>query len=145
MLNFENALTFKAGEEPDVALRNFWAPEGTWVWSTGRWSEINFAFDLGLRAPVGTVELIVDLDVFKYEEAYPGQNVLIYLNGLRVGSLYCTHRMTVVFAFDAKILSRTENVLTFDTPDSTKPSAFGSADGRLLGAQIFSIQIRKAG
>jgi hypothetical protein len=144
VLNFENALTFKAGQEPDAALRNFWAPEGTWVWSTGRWSEINFAFDLGLRAPVGTAEIIMDVDVFKHEEKHPGQNVLIYLNGLRIGSLYCTHRVTVVFAFDARILTRADNVLTLDTPDATSPAAFGDPDGRSLGAQVFSIQIRKA-
>ena len=145
MLNFENSLTFKDGLEPDAALRNFWAPEGAWVWSTGRWSEINFAFEVGSRPLTGTVELIIDLDVFKHEDKHAGQNVLIYLNGLRVGSLYCTHRMTVVFVFEAKILGKIDNVLTFDTPDSTKPSAFGSADDRVLGVQVFSVQVRKTG
>lgn len=144
VLNFDNALTFKTGEEPEAALQNFWPPEESWVWSTGRWSEINFAFDLGLRPPSGTVELILDLDVFRRQEKYPGQNILIYLNGLRIGSLYCTHRMIVAFAFDAKILNRAENALTIDTPDSTMPSVFGGADGRVLGAQIFSVRIRKA-
>ena len=143
MLNFENALTFRAGQEPNAALRNFWAPEGSWVWSTGRWAEINFAFDLGLRAPAGTAEIIMDLDVYKREEKHPGQNVLVFLNGLRIGSLYCTHRVTFVFAFDARILNRAENLLTLDTPDSLAPSAFGDADGRVLGVQLFSVQIRR--
>jgi hypothetical protein len=145
MLNFENALTFKAGEEPIAALRNFWAPEGAWVWSTGHWSEITFVFDVGSRPATGIAELIVDLDVYKEGDILPGQDVLVYLNGLRIGSLYCSHRMTIVCVFDASLLSKTENILTFDTPQSAKPSDFGSADGRLLGIQLFSVQIRKAG
>ena len=143
MLTFENALKFKAGEEPTVAMRNFWEPEGTWVWSTGRWSEITFVFDVGSRQPAGMAELIIDLDVYKEDGKHPGQDVLIYLNGLRVGSLYCTHRMTIVCAFEASFLSKTENVLTFDTPMSAKPSDFGHEDTRSLAVQLFSVQIRK--
>ncbi len=144
MLNFENSLSFKEGQETPVALRNFWEPEGSWIWSTGRWCEITFAFEAGPRPLPRLAELIVDLDVYKQEEQHPGQNVLVYLNGLRIGSLHCTHRMIVVFGFDPKLLTAGDNILTLDTPDSAKPSQFGSADGRLLGAQVFSLQFRSA-
>ena len=142
MLAFDRSVTFREGQDLDVALRNFWPPEGLWAWSSGKWAEINFAFDFRSRPPDGLAELIIDLDVFKYKDKHPGQNVLIYLNGLRVGSLYCTRRAAVVFTFNARILSRDDNVLTLDTPDAARPSEFGSADQRMLGVQLFSAQIR---
>jgi len=144
MLNFENALTFREGFEPDAALRNFWPPEGGWIWSTGRWAEISFAFEIDPRLRVGGAELIVDLDVFKHEAALDGQNVFVYLNGLRIGSLFCKSRATFIFAFEPKILARSESTVTFDTPDSARPSDFGSDDQRVLGVQLFSLRIRKS-
>jgi hypothetical protein len=36
-------------------------------------------------------------------------------------------------------------MLTLDTPDSARPEEYGIRDGRLLGAQLYSLQIRKAG
>ena len=143
MLTFENALSFKDGEEPPVALRNFWAPEESWIWSTGRWCEITFAFEAG-AAPPRFAELVIDLDVYKYKDRHPGQNVLVYLNGLRIGSLYCTRRMTVAFAVDPRTLASADNILTLDTPDSARPSQFGGADGRQLGVQLFNLQLRGA-
>ena len=67
-----------------------------------------------------------------------------HLNGLRIGSLFCRSRAAFVFAFDPKILVRSESILTFDTPDSARPSDFGDDDNRLLGVQLFSIKIRKS-
>jgi hypothetical protein len=144
MLNFENSATFLAGKEPSVSLRNFWAPENGFVWSTGKWCEVSFPFDTGARPPFGLADLVMDVDTFKYEDKLRGQNVAVYLNGLRIGSLYCTRRVTSIFQFDAKTLTKTENTITLDTPDSTRPEEFGLRDGRLLGLQLYSLQIRRA-
>ncbi len=89
--------------------------------------------------------MVLDLDAFKYEEKLRGQNVAVYLNGLRVGSLYCTKRLTSVMQFDTKILVKTENVITIDTPDSARPEDYGVKDGRVLGVQLYSLQMRKSG
>jgi hypothetical protein len=143
MLAFGNSVTFAAGKVPVVVLRNFWEPESGFVWSTGKWCEICFPFDLGTRPADGAAEIILDLDVFKVDDKMPGQNVLVYLNGLRIGSLYCTSRTTAAFGFDSQILAKDANILTFDTPDSARPSDFGVNDNRSLGVQIFSMRVRK--
>lgn len=143
MLTFENSLSFTKGAEPEESLRNFWGPEDGFVWSTGKWSEVTFSFDPKGVTKDENCDLIVDLDVFKHGEELKGQNVLLYLNGLRVGSLFVNKRVTAVFLFEAGLLKAEENVLTFDTPDAASPSRFGSEDGRTLGVQLFSLQVRK--
>jgi hypothetical protein len=92
---------------------------------------------------VDLCDLILDLDVFRHNEDLKGQNVLFFFNGLRIGSLYCTKRSTIVFSFPGIQLKSAENVLTIDTPDASSPAQFGSKDGRMLGIQLFSMQIRK--
>jgi hypothetical protein len=143
MLTFENSLTFSSNAEPDAQLRNFWGPEAGFIWSSGKWCELTFAFDTKIDDRNALLDLILDIDVFKQDEELKGQNVLLYLNGLRIGSLYCSKRSTVVFSFDAKLLKADENVFTMDTPDAASPSQFGSEDARTLGVQLFSMQIRK--
>jgi hypothetical protein len=133
------------GTEPPVSLRNFFPPEDGFIWSSARWSEITFEFAAAAGRGKKSVDVILDFDVFKMEGHLEGQNVLIYLNGLRVGSHYITRRTTIVVLIDATLLKPGENVLTFDTPDSRKPSEFGIADERQLGIQLFAIQIRPAG
>jgi hypothetical protein len=141
MLTFENSLTFSNTEEPDAQCRNFWGPEDGFIWSTGKWCEITFQFGLPNKPVTGLCDLILDLDVFKVDDKYDGQNVLVYFNGARIGSLFCRRRATYVFSFDTGLL-RAENILTMDTPDSATPSKFGDADGRVLGVQLFSVQVR---
>ncbi len=143
MLTFDNDLSFTRGEEPDAALRSFWAPEDGFVWSKGKWCEITFAFDTPAKVAFLFAELILDLDVFKKPEELPGQNVLVYLNGLRIGSSFVTRRLNQISSFDPKILRPIDNVLILDTPESASPQQFGRDDGRVLGVQLFSVQIRK--
>jgi hypothetical protein len=143
MLTFENSLTFSSTAEPDAQLRNFWGPENGFIWSSGKWCELTFSFDIKSADRNALLDLILDLDVFKHGEELKGQNVLLYLNGLRIGSLYCTKRSTMVFSFDARLLKAEENIFTMDTPDAASPSQFGSKDGRTLGVQLFSLQVHK--
>jgi hypothetical protein len=145
MLSFENSATFSKAEESGVALGNFWEPEEGFVWSTGRWCEIMFSFDNAGRPPGLLADLIIDIDVFKREGHLEGQNVLLYLNGLRIASYFVQRRTTYFASFDPKLLKPNDNVLTIDTPDTARPSDFGSEDDRLLGVQVFSLQVRKSG
>lgn len=142
MLNFNNSMTFKPGVQPDQELQNFWAPEDGFIWSSGKWCEVGFSFDAETDK-AGLCDLILDIDVFKHNEDLKGQNVLFFFNGLRIGSLYCTKRSTVVFSFPGNQLRSAENLLTIDTPDANSPAHFGGKDGRTLGIQLFSMQIRK--
>jgi hypothetical protein len=142
MLDFENYVSFAKDEEPVLQLRNFWEPEDGFVWSKGKWCEVTFEFDGVAKPAKGLAELMLDVDVFKAPEVLTGQNLLIYLNGYRIGSSFVAQRMNSISTFDAGILRPTENVLTIDTPDSNSPGAFGRDDLRVLGMQLFSIQIR---
>ncbi len=144
MQSFESSVTFSASEELGVSLRNFWATENGFVWSTGKWCEIMFSFDAGGRPPGLLADLILDIDAFKHGSELEGQNALIYLNGLRIASYYILRRTTYFAAFDPRLLRSVDNVLIIDTPDASRPSAFGSTDNRLLGVQLFSLQIRKS-
>jgi len=144
MLTYENSLQFAKGNEPAVSLRNFYPPEDGFIWSSSHWSEIAFRFSATAGRGKKNADLILDLDVFKVTGHIEGQNALIYLNGLRVGSHYITRRTAIVIPIDAALLKASENVLTFDTPNNRSPSDFGSADKRQLGIQLFSIQIRPA-
>ncbi len=143
VLTFDNHVSFSQGDTPIVTLRNFWETEDGFVWSQGKWCDITFDFNWAGTLPVGYAELMLDLDVFKMPDHLPGQNVFTYLNGLRIGSTFVERRMTVINEFDSKMLRKTDNVITLDTPDSCVPASFGMADVRQLGLQLFSLQIRK--
>jgi hypothetical protein len=142
MLTHDNSIQFVKDEAPPVSLRNFFPPENGFVWSTSYWSDITFAFSPTPAGVYKAAEFTLDFDVFKMGGHIDGQNVLIYLNGLRVASHYITQRTTVVIRLDPALLEPTDNVITFDTPDSRKPSEFGLPDERRLGVQLFSMQIR---
>ena|ERR1700726_1424097 len=142
MLTYANSVNFVKGELPPVVLRNFSPPEDGFIWSSSSWSEIVFGFSATLARGTKRADVNLDLDVFKIVGHLDGQNVLTYLNGLRVGSYHITQRTTVTLQIDAAILKRNDNVLTFDTPDSRKPSEFGLSDDRRLGIQLFSMEIR---
>ena len=142
MLTHDNSIQFVKDEAPPVSLRNFFPPENGFVWSTSYWSDITFAFSPTAAGGDEGAELILDIDAFKMAGHVEGQNVLIYLNGLRVGSHYVTQRTSVIIRMDPSLLEPTDNVLTFDTPDTRMPSEFGLPDQRRLGVQLFSMQIR---
>ena len=71
------------------------------------------------------------------------QDVLVYLNGYRVGSFTVPRRAIYIATFDPKILRPVANKLTFDTPNAHSPSIYGSGDSRVPGMQLYSMQVRK--
>lgn len=144
MLNFENSLNFTAGRNPPLGMRNFWAPEDGFIWSTSKWCELEFAFDPGAGAAPQFSDLILDIDAFKVEGRSEGQSLRVYLNGLRIGTLFCDRRITAVIAFRSRLLTREDNILIIDTPDAHRPSDFGDADNRMLGLKLYSLQVRRA-
>jgi len=139
VISYKDTLTFSADGSYEAELDGFWPAEDGFVWSKGKWSEIRFPFEKDNLTEHS--DLIMDLDVFKPEDG--GQNVLIYLNGLRVGSKFIKNRITCVISFPSSILRKDNNVLTLDTPDAMIPADFGIADTRQLGVQLYSIQIRR--
>jgi hypothetical protein len=143
MLNFDNSAQFAKGKETQLIFRNLWEPEDGFIWSNGKWCEIVFDFRGSLQQTNFKSDLIIDIDAYRDSENSSGQNVLVYLNGLRIGSSHLTSRATIIFALDTHILKPTENVLTLDTPDSDSPARHGGRDTRVLGVKIFSLQIRK--
>jgi hypothetical protein len=145
MLTYVNSVAFLRDEPLAVTLRNFDVPEDGFAWSLGKWCEIRFPFSNTLKRNVTTADLIFDLDVFKSAPAFNGQNVFVYLNGLRIGSHRIEGRITCINSFDPSILNPVENVLTFDTPEAAKPEDYGIMDNRVLAIQLFSLQIRPAG
>lgn len=145
MLAIDQPLQFGADTIGTVILRNCAPPEDGFVWSSGRWCEIEFELDLDRTARArNAVEFAVDLDVFKFPPAFPGQNVMTYLNGLRVGSTFVTGRTALTFQVKPGLLLPAGNVLTFDTPDAVRPSEFGVEDDRVLGLQIFSVAVTES-
>lgn len=142
MLTYENSIQFAVGEPHEASLRNFYAPEAGFIWSSSVWSEITFDFLATPKVDTAEIDLILDCDVFRVGGRLDGQSVLAYLNGLRVASHFITRRTQLVIRVSAGSLKHSNNVLTLDTPDSRKPSEFGSTDDRRLGMQLFSMQIR---
>jgi len=145
MLTLENSLVFSKGTQPDEFLQSFWDPEDGFIWSKGKWCEISFAFDAKSKAVPFQLDLIFEFDVYKHSSGTKSQNVMIYLNGLRVGTICCHKRGTYIFPINGSALKSSDNVLTIDTPDAYSPADFGSADSRVLGLQLYSLQIRAVG
>ncbi len=143
MLNYKNSVSFVKGETPSILLRNYYAPEDGFVWSSSKWSEIIFAFSAELPPRAKPSDLILDMDVFRAPPNLAHQTVKIYLNGWRIGSRDITERTLALIPFDPAILKPVENVLTFDTPDASVPATFGVPDERRLGLQLFSLQFRQ--
>ena len=142
MLTYENSVQFVLDQPAPVSLRNFFPPENGFIWSSSHWSEITFEFSATPASRKKSAKLMLDFDVFKMAGHIDGQDVFIYLNGLRVGSHFETQRTTLAIPVDAKMLKSGGNVLTFDTPDTKRPSEFGIPDERQLGIQLFGMQIR---
>jgi len=142
MLTFNNSVVFEKDKPSVVLLRNFYQPEGGFVWATSRWCEIVFACAEKPPRAESQVDLVLDMDVFKMPPDFNGQSVLVYLNGLRIGSLDVERRGTMLVPFNSSLLKAEENVLTFDTPDVASPRQFGLDDDRKLSVQLFSLQLR---
>jgi hypothetical protein len=128
-------------------LTNFWPPEGDFVWSTSSWCEIRFAMNASaLLAPKmaesdSVVDVAIDLDTFRFPPDKEGQNVFIYLNGLRLASRFVSHRVTVLLEAPASILRPVDNVVTIDTPDFARPSDYGDDDMRRLGIKLYTLHV----
>jgi hypothetical protein len=141
-LRFGEALHFSPDVTEVLTLVNFSSPEEDFVWSSGRWAEV--IFDMDHREdvrPETAICLHLDIDVFKFPPALPGQNVLIYFNGVRVKSAFVTERTVLRFPLGVAPLLPQQNVLTFDLPDARKPQDLGVPDDRTLGSQIFSLAL----
>ncbi len=135
-------VSFRRDDKPGVDLKNFWAPEDGFAWSTGTWCEI--AFDLTRSNPAVSqiVEIELELDVFKAPPDLEGQNIFFYVNGLRLASRFITGRLMVLLEVPANTLRPADNLITIDTPDSARPSDYGESDTRRLGVQLYSLQLR---
>jgi len=142
MLAFQKPFFVSNQSDFGLDLHNFWEPEGNFAWSTGRWCEIVFSF-ADVESGARSFDLMLDVNVFNDGERLVGQNILTYLNGLRIGSVFLKSRSVLVLPCDASILRKNDNILTFDTPDATSPAEFGEADTRVLGLQLFSVQLQK--
>ncbi len=141
MLDQGSIVSFSKDSNPPLELRNFWPPEDGFVWSAGKWCELAFDFAVDPQRRGDRGELVLDLDAYKHPPELEAQNLMIYLNGLRIGSRRVGKRITAFFEFDPAVLKKS-NVLVFDTPEASSPAAFGGTDKRLLGVQVFSLQVR---
>ncbi len=126
-------------EMPHAAIRlgHFDIPEEDFAWSMGRFAEVRFA----ATPPADRTLLLLEIDVFRAPPVLTGQNVLTYLNGLRMHSAYVTARTTLRIPLRPGILTEDDNVLTFDLPDAIRPIEFGMEDGRMLGVKLFSLTL----
>lgn len=141
---WENFLDFRDGASLQVAFNGFSAPESGFIWQTGRFGEVIFDFEAPSRCGAPEAELIVELDAYRGPPREAGQNIFVYLNGYRLGSLLVTRCRVLARRFDWHILRRKGNVLTLDAPDAARPNAPGSAETRVLGARLLSLQFRPA-
>lgn len=143
MFGCDNTLDVMDWPAAGVVLKGFSNVEDNFVWQTGRFGEMNFDFQESSKGRCANIDVMLDMDVFKHGEAHPGQNVFVYLNGLRIGSFYISFRRTVICNIPASVLKAKGNVLTFDTPDAIQPRKIGVEDDRVLGVQLFSLQFRR--
>lgn len=120
-----------------IRLEHFDGPEDDFAWSMGRFAEVHFA----ATPPPDRAQLLIELDVFRAPPVLTGQNVLLYLNGLRVHSALVAARRILRVALRPGDLAEEDNVLTFDLPDAIRPIEFGMEDGRMLGVKLFSLSL----
>jgi hypothetical protein len=147
MSRAEFAVGIKQNVLAGAQMTNFWAPEEDFVWSIGSWCEIGFSMSaagirgLAARKADAAVDVAIDLDTYKFPPEMDGQNVFIYLNGLRLASRFVSHRVTVMLEAPASIMRAADNVVTIDTPDFARPSDYGDDDMRRLGIKLFSLHV----
>jgi len=145
MTALEELYTFGADVVPGVSLTNFYPPETGFVWSSHKWCEIRFDVDPeALSASHGShetaLDIALDLDVFKAPPDFEGQDVLLYVNGARLGSRFVKGRITVMLIVPLYLVRARANVITIDTPDAARPIQHGFNDTRQLGIQLFSVR-----
>lgn len=145
-MSFGATFIFGAGRDSSVLLRNFHPPEDGFCWSAGRWAEVRFPLAPPLPGPPPTHALLaLELAVFRAPPALAGQDLLVYLNGWRVASLFVDARQVLRLPVRWRCLEPDgDNVLTLDVPDAAHPSHFGLGDGRRLGVQLFSLRVEAA-
>ena len=140
MLRLASPVEIGSAQAEALVLRNFHPPEpGGFVWSAGRWCEVEFAFDHSALPPRGDPVLTLDLDVFRHPPLLAAQDLFIYLNGLRLGALTVEGRQRASFRLRRATLQREANLLAIDAPQAARPADFGDPDGRLLGVKLFSL------
>jgi hypothetical protein len=122
-----------------MRFENFFPYEAEFCWSSSTWSEIIFPIPATVLKPETLFDIVVDVDVFKSPPGLVGQNVFMYLNGLRLASRFVSKRMLVALRIAGRYLCLQDNVLTIDTPDAAIPEEHGIKDSRRLGVQLFSI------
>jgi hypothetical protein len=132
---------FSKDTVPNVMLTNFSAPEDGFVWSTTSWCEIAFDIAPGSALLSGGAELLFDLDTFRAGADLEGQDIQLYVNGLRLATRYVTGRSTILVELAPGWLREQGNVVTIDTPDAARPIDHGQSDTRRLGIQLFSLQV----
>ncbi|WP_137176383.1 hypothetical protein [Roseomonas sp. AR75] len=144
MFTWDNFLDFRDGPSLDVGFNGFSTPENGFIWQVGRFGEVIFDFESPSRCGTPEAELIVELDAYCGAPREAGQNVLVYLNGYRLGSVLLTRSRVLLRRFDWHLLRRKGNVLTLDAPDAARPTSPGTQDTRVLGARLLSLQFRPA-
>jgi len=144
-VRLDQPVAFGAGVTPIVTLVNFSEPEDAFVWSIGPWCEMHFDLDLPRLELETRVELTLDANVFAAPPQLPGQSVVAFLNGIRIGSAWVTGRGSITFRSPFVTLLRAGNRLTLDVPNATRPSTFGHPDDRRLGVKVFSLTVKPLG
>jgi len=141
----DRTFTFHSDQVPGVSLSGFYPPEAGFVWSSRKWCEITFNIATEALAArdagkVSVLDIALDMDVFKAQPDFEGQNALLYVNGLRLGSRFIKDRVIVMLHVPIHFVYSTGNVITIDTPDAAAPINHGIADSRSLGVQLFSVR-----
>lgn len=134
----------QGGDPHAIRLRNFDNPEADFAWSIGRFAEAAFDCDRDALAATEGGALLLDIDTFRVPPVLAGQNLLVFLNGLRVHSAFVTARTLVTLRLRPGMLQAEDNMLTFDVPDAIRPMEFGMEDGRMLGLKLFSMALEPA-
>ncbi len=141
MLRLDAPVPIGAGHEDVLLLRNFHPPEDGFAWSSRRWCEIVFSLNPDDAEGMDEVVLAIDVNAFQRPFLAPGVDLLVHLNGLRLGGAIIHRRQMVEFPVPASLLTRERNVLALDVPDAASPAEYGGDDTRLLGLQLFSVGI----
>ena len=145
MITYGFPLTFEPNKAVPVILRNFYDLEKGFVWSKSKWCEIVFPFSGKTGTSSEYSDLLVDFDVFKAPPSLNQQSVFFYLNGVRLGQYDVVTHDTRVISFPTALLKAEDNSLVIDTPQSDSPANHMDGDDtRLLGIQLFSVQIQSA-
>lgn len=141
MLTLGAPVLIGTAHEELLTLRNFHPPEDGFAWSSRRWCEVIFACELDDAEGMDEVLLAFDVNAFQRASLAPGVDIIVYLNGTRVGGAVVERRQMVEFFIPTSLFAINENILALDVPDAAIPAEYGGDDTRLLGLQLFSVGI----